>query len=332
MPPVRCNFASALYDRMVPLAVGEVQPAGLSVNFIDVHHPRDIFDRMIANQEFDASELSSSEYITRHVAGDSTFIALPVFPSRVFRHSFIVVNKDRIKEPKDLNGKRIGVQLYTMTAAVFIRGLLQHEYGVDISSIEWVEGKMEGPGSHGKPSALKPLKPIKITQNTNPTKSLSDLLESGEIDATIGADIPACLGKAPHIDRLFPDFKKVEMDYYKRTGIFPIMHLVAMRRDYYEQNKFAASALYNALNESKELARKRMESTGALRYMLPWLPQELDEIHDVFGEDCWPYGIEENRKTLEALVQCLYDQSMIEKKVPIEELFAPVRKINFRIG
>ncbi|KIW82643.1 hypothetical protein Z517_05670 [Fonsecaea pedrosoi CBS 271.37] len=332
MPPVRCNFASALYDRMVPLAVGEVQPAGLSVNFIDVHHPRDIFDRMIANQEFDASELSSSEYITRHVAGDSTFIALPVFPSRVFRHSFIVVNKDRIKEPKDLNGKRIGVQLYTMTAAVFIRGLLQHEYGVDISSIEWVEGKMEGPGSHGKPSALKPLKPIKITQNTNPTKSLSDLLETGEIDATIGADIPACLGKAPHIDRLFPDFKKVEMDYYKRTGIFPIMHLVAMRRDYYEQNKFAASALYNALNESKELARKRMESTGALRYMLPWLPQELDEIHDVFGEDCWPYGIEENRKTLEALVQYLYDQSMIEKKVPIEELFAPVRKINFRIG
>ncbi|KIX95186.1 uncharacterized protein Z520_09102 [Fonsecaea multimorphosa CBS 102226] len=332
MPPVRCNFASALYDRMVPLAVGEVQPAGLSVNFIDVHHPRDIFDRMIANQEFDASELSSSEYITRHIAGDRTFIALPVFASRVFRHSFIVVNKDRIKEPKDLNGKRVGVQLYTMTAAVFIRGLLQHEYGVDISSIEWVEGKMEGPGSHGKPSALPPLKPIKITQNTNPTKSLSDLLETGEIDATIGADIPACLGKAPHIDRLFPDFKKVEMEYYKRTGIFPIMHLVAMRRDYYEQNKFAASALYNALNDSKELARKRMESTGALRYMLPWLPQELDEIHEVFGEDCWPYGIEENRKTLEALVQYLYDQSMIEKKVPIEELFAPVRKINFRIG
>ncbi|KIW91092.1 uncharacterized protein Z519_07986 [Cladophialophora bantiana CBS 173.52] len=332
MPPVRCNFASALYDRMVPLAMGEVQPAGLSVNFIDVHHPRDIFDRMIANQEFDASELSSSEYITRHVAGDRTFIALPVFPSRVFRHSFIVVNKDRIKEPKDLNGKRIGVQLYTMTAAVFIRGLLQHEYGVDISSIEWVEGKMEGPGSHGKPSALKPLKPINITQNTDPTKSLSDLLEAGEIDATIGADIPACLGKAPHIDRLFPDFKKVEMDYYKRTGIFPIMHLVAMRRDYYDQNRFAASALFNALDDSKELARKRMESTGALRYMLPWLPQELDEIHEVFGEDCWPYGIEENRKTLEALVQYLHDQSMIERKVPIEELFAPVRKINFRIG
>jgi 4,5-dihydroxyphthalate decarboxylase len=332
MAPIKCNFASALYDRMVPLAVGEVQPAGLDVNFIDVHHPRDIFDRMIANQEFDASELSSSEYITRHVAGDSSFVALPVFPSRVFRHGFIVVNKDRIKEPKDLNGKRVGVQLYTMTAAVWIRGLLQHEYGVDLSSIEWVEGKMEGPGSHGKPSALKPLNPIKITQNTNPTKSLSDLLESGDIDATLGADIPACLGKAAHIDRLFPDFKSVEMDYYRRTGIFPIMHLVAMRREYYEQNRFAASALFQGLNDSKELARKRMESTGALRYMLPWLPRELDEIREVFGEDCWPYGVEENRKTLEALVQYLYDQAMIERLVPIEELFAPVRKINFRIG
>ncbi len=332
MAPVKLNFASALYDRMVPLAVGEVQPPGLDINFIDIHHPRDIFDRMIANKEFDASELSSSEYITRHVAGDESFVALPVFASRAFRHSFIVVNKDKIKEPKDLNGKRVGVQLYTMTAAVWIRGLLQHEYGVDLSSIEWIEGKMEGPGSHGKPSALKLLKPIKITQNTDPTKSLSDLLETGEIDATLGADIPACLGKAPQIARLFPDFKRVEMDYYKRTGIFPIMHLVAMRREYYEANRFAASALFQGLNDSKELARKRMQSTGALRYMLPWLPQELDDIREVFGEDCWPYGVEENRKTLEALVLYLFEQAMIERIVPVEELFAPVRKINFRIG
>ncbi|KAJ5609956.1 hypothetical protein N7510_006675 [Penicillium lagena] len=319
---------------MVPLATGEVQPAGLGVNFIEVQHPRDVFNRMVANREFDASELSSSEYITRYVSGDRSFVALPVFASRAFRHSFICVNTNTIKEPKDLNGKRVGVQLYTMTAAVWIRGLLQHEYGVDLSSIEWVEGKMEGPGSHGKPSSLPPLKPIKITQNTDPTKSLSDLLEFGEIEATIGADIPECLGKAsaPHIQRLFPNFKQVEMDYYKRTGIFPIMHLVAMRREYYEANRFAASSLFNALNDSKEMARKRMESLGALRYMLPWLSQDLDEIRDVFGGDCWPYGVADNRKTLEALVQYLYEQSMIEIIIPIDELFAPVRKVNFRIG
>ncbi|KAK8219313.1 hypothetical protein M8818_001047 [Zalaria obscura] len=331
MPPIPLSFACGLYDRMVPLANGEVQPSGLSLNFLEFHHPRDVFDRMVANKEFDASELSSSEYICRHAAGKRDFIALPVFPSRAFRHSFIAVNTDKIKKPSDLNGKRVGVQLYTMTAAVWIRGVLQHEYGVDPSTIEWVEGKMEGPGLHGKPSNLPPRKPIKITQNNNPNKSLSDLLADGEIDATIGADVPACLNKKPNIRRLFPDFREVEKDYYKRTGIFPVMHLVAMRRDYYEQYKFAASSLFNALDESKELARKRMNFTGALRYMLPWLPADLDEIEETFGDDCWPYGVEANRKTLEALVRFLEDQSMIEKAMPIEELFAPVRPVNFKI-
>jgi 4,5-dihydroxyphthalate decarboxylase len=332
MAPLNCNFASAVYDRMVPLALGEVQPAGLNVNFIDVQHPRDIFDRIIANREFDASELSASEYITRYVSGDRSFVAIPVFPSRAFRHSFICINTNTVKEPKDLNGKRIGVQLYTMTAAVWIRGVLQHEYGIDLSSIEWVEGKMEGPGSHGKPSSLPPLAPVKITQNTNPTKSLSDLLRDGEVDATIGGDIPECLGKAPHVRRLFPDFKQVEMDYYKRTGVFPIMHLVVLRREYYEANRFVASSLFQALDGSKEMARKRMELMTALRYMIPWLGQELDDIQATFGGDCWPYGLEENRKTLEALVQYLYEQNMIERPVSVDELFVPVRKNNFRIG
>lgn len=217
-----------------------------------------------------------------------------------------------------------------MTAAVYIRGLLQHEYGVDLSSIEWVEGKMEGPGSHGKPSSLPTLKPVKITANTQP-KSLSQLLEDGDIDATIGADVPDCLGRAPHIERLFPDFKEVEKAYYKKTGIFPIMHLVAMRREYYEQNKFAASSLFSALNDAKNVAKARMEFTGALRYMLPWLPAYLDETKEAFGDDCWPYGVEPNRKTLEALVQYLEEQSMIEKSVSVDELFAPVRTTNFVI-
>ena len=332
MAPLTVNFASGLYDRMVPLATGEVPTPGLNVNFIEVQHPRDVFDRMIANREFDASELSASEYITRYVSGDRSFVAIPVFASRVFRHGFIAVNRDRIKKPSDLNGKRIGVQLYTMTAAVFIRGLLQHEYGVDLSTIEWVEGKMEAPGSHGKPSSLPPLKPVKITQNKDPNRSLSQLLEDGLIDATLGADLPECLGRAPHIARLFPDFKSVEMAYFKKTGIFPIMHLVALRREFYEQNRFVASGLFNVLNDSKNIAKARMNSTGALRYMLPWLPAELDDINEVFGGDCWPYGVEPNRKTLEALVQYLEEQSMIERVVPIEDLFATVREIGFKIG
>lgn len=330
MPQLPVTFASGLYDRMVPLATGEVRAKGVSINFLEITHPRDIFDRMVGNQEFDASELSASEYITRYVSGDRSFIALPVFPSRAFRHSFIAVNINKVRKPSDLNGKRIGVQLYTMTAAVWQRGILQHEYGVDLSSIEWIEGKMEGPGSHGKPSALPPLKPMKITRNQT-GKSLSKLLEDGDIDATIGADPPDCLGRVSHIQRLFPDFRNEEKSYFQKTGVFPIMHLVVLRRELYEKHKFVATSLFEALTESKEIARRRMQFTGALRYMLPWISADLDEIRDVFGDDCWPYGVEKNRKTLEALIQFLHEQSMTERTVSVDELFAPVTLTSFRM-
>lgn len=218
-----------------------------------------------------------------------------------------------------------------MTAAVWQRGLLQYEYGMALSSIEWVEGKMEGPGSHGKPSSLPALRPVNITQNTNPEKPLSHLLRDGEIDATVGADPPECLGRSPHVRRLFPDFKQMEKDYFRWTGIFPIMHLVAIRRELYEKNRWIATNLFEAIDKSKELARKRMLTTSAFCYMLPWLPEAIDDIRETFGEDCWPYGLGANRKTLEALVTYLEDQFMIERKIPIEELFAPVRPANFRI-
>ncbi|KAL9051270.1 MAG: hypothetical protein Q9162_006113 [Coniocarpon cinnabarinum] len=329
MAPLHLTFASGLYDRMVPLATGEIRPKGIDLNFLDITHPRDVFDRMVGDQEFDLSELSSSEYITRFVAGDKTFVAIPVFPSRAFRHSFIAVNTNLVKKPGDLNGKKIGVQLYTMTAAVWQRGILQHEYGVNLDSVEWIEGKMEGPGAHGKPSALPTLRPVNITRNDNAEKSLSDLLADGEIAATIGADPPTCLGKASHVQRLFPDFRNEEKSYFQRTGVFPIMHLVAIRRELCEQHRWIASSLYEAFDESKEIARRRMNFTGALRYMLPWLSADLDEIQEVFGDDCWPYGVDSNRRTLESLVQYLHEQGMIERTVAIEELFAPVRPASF---
>jgi 4,5-dihydroxyphthalate decarboxylase len=318
------TFACGLYDRMTALQTGEVQVDGVDLNFIPVHHPRDLFDRMVGGLEFDASEMSASEYITRHVAKKSEFVALPVFPSRTFRHGFITVDSRVIKSAKDLAGKKIGVQLYTMTAAIWIRGLLQHDQNVDLSSVQWIEGAIDSPKPHGKPTVLPPLKPVAIKANDS-GKSLSDLLEAGEIQAVIGADLPPCFGKAPHVKRLFPDFKAEEQAYFKRTGIFPIMHLVVLRRAFYERYPFVATSLFNAFNESKALAYKRMRYLGALRYMLPWLQSEIEEIDAVFGADPWPYGVEPNRKALEALVQFLADQSMIERTVPIEELFASVR-------
>jgi 4,5-dihydroxyphthalate decarboxylase len=246
----------------------------------------------------------------------------------MFRHGFIAVDSRVIREPKDLEGKRVGVQLYTMTAAIWIRGLLQHDHGVDLSTIQWVEGAMESPKPHGRPTVLPPLKPVTIVSNTS-GKSLSQLLEQGDVQAVIGADLPSSFGKSPHIKRLFPDFREAEKAYYRRTKIFPIMHLVVLRRDFHERHPFVATSLFNAFNESKALAHERMRYLGALRYMLPWLPAELDEIEDVFGGDPWPYGIEPNRQTLEALVQFLADQSMIAKPIAVDDLFVNIRSHNW---
>ena len=324
MAPVSVSFACGQYDRMQPLFDGEVKPQGVDLNFIPINHPRDVFDRMVGGKEFDASELSASEYICRYAAGDRQFIALPVFPSRAFRHSFIAINDRTIKKPSDLNGKKVGVQLYTMTAAVWIRGLLK-KHGVDLSSVHWVEGAIEHPGAHGKPTVLPVRHKVNIASNTDTKRSISDLIADGEIDATIGADPPTTLGVAPHVKRLFPDFKEDEKKYYKETGIFPIMHLVVIRRELHEKYPFVASSLFEAFEKSKNIALARMKFTGALRYMLPWLPSELDDIKETFGDDPWPYGVDANRKTLEALVECLVDQSMIEKAPSVDELFANVK-------
>jgi 4,5-dihydroxyphthalate decarboxylase len=323
MTALPMTFACGLYDRMTALYTGEVRPAGIDLNFIAVNDPRALFDRMAARQEFDASEMSTSEYVSRFAAGKCPFVAIPVFPSRMFRHGFITVDSRVVKTPKDLEGKRIGIQLYTMTAAVWIRGLLQHDHGVDLSNIQWVEGAMEEPKPHGNPTVLPPLKPISIVANTS-GKSLSELLEAGDIQAVIGADVPSAIRRAPHVKRLFPDFRAEEKAYYRRTKIFPIMHLVVLRREFHERHPFAATSLFNALEESRSLAQRRMRYIGALRYMLPWLPAELDEIDEVFGGDPWPYGIEANRPTLEALVRFLADQSMIAAPVKLEDLFVPV--------
>ncbi|PSK59160.1 hypothetical protein B9Z65_3484 [Elsinoe australis] len=330
MSPLPLTFACAPYDRMLSLLTGETRPLGIDLRFLTIDHPRDVFDRFATTTDFDLAELSASEYITLYASGDRRFIALPVFPSRAFRHSFIAVNGAKIKSPKDLEGKRIGVQHYTMTAAVWQRGILKHEYGVDLSNVEWVEGKMEGPGSHGKPGSLKPPANVRIVRNEDKGRSLSDLLRDGDVDATIGADPPACLGQG-EVRRLWVDFKAEEKDFYKRTGVFPIMHLVAIRRELWERESWIGTSLLEAFVESKELARKRMESTSALRYMLPWLPEALDDIKQTFGDDCWPYGVEDNKKTLEALVMYLEEQGLIDRRVPLEELFAPVKPANFPI-
>jgi 4,5-dihydroxyphthalate decarboxylase len=323
MPEVSITFACGLYDRMLALYTGEVKPEGIDLNFLAIDDPRQIFDRMGKNLEFDACEMSSSEVFSRYAAGRREMVALPVFPSRVFRHGFITVNRKAVKTPKDLEGKRIGVPLYTQTAALFIRGLLKDEYGVDLSGAHWVQGATNSADSHGNPAAPPLLKPVSIEQNRS-GYSLSELLERGDIQAIIGSGLPDALRTNPDVQRLFPDFHALELDYYRRTRVFPIMHLVALRRDVYERHPFIATSLYQAMNEAKNIALEKMRHVGALRYMLPGMTAELDEIDATFGGDPWPYGIEPNRPTLEALVRYLAEQSLIKAPIPIDELFVPI--------
>jgi 4,5-dihydroxyphthalate decarboxylase len=316
------TFACGLYDRMLALYTGDIKPEGIDLNFLVMDNPREIFDRMSNSLEFDACEMSSSEFISRFAAKKLPFVALPVFASRVFRHGFIVVNRKHVKTAKDLEGKRIGVPLYTQTAALFIRGLMQHDLGIDLSTIEWVQGAINEPGGYGNPNVVPMLKPVNLKNNTT-GKSLNDLLEAGEIQALIGSNLPRALKRNPDVVRLFPDYRDKEQDYYRRTKIFPIMHLIVIRNDVYEKNPFVATSLYDAFEAAKNRAWEKMRISGTLRYMLPWLPDDVQEIDDLFGGDCWPYGIEPNRPTLEAMVGYMVDQGLIPDKIPIEKLFVP---------
>jgi 4,5-dihydroxyphthalate decarboxylase len=322
MAALPITFACGLYDRMLALYTGDVKPDGIDLNFLVLDNPREIFDRMTARLEFDVCEMSSSEYVSRFAAGKLPFVALPVFASRVFRHGFIVVNRRFVNAPKDLAGKRIGVPLYTQTAAIFIRGLMHNDLGIDLSGIEWVQGAVNEPGSYGRPALMPLLKTVNVTPN-HTGKSLSDLLEAGEIHAIVGSNLPRSLNRHPDVVRLFPDYRAREQDYFRRTRIFPIMHLVVIRKDLYERHPFVATSLYDAFCAAKDWAWQKLRFPGTLRCMLPWLPADLEEIDALFGGDCWPYGVGPNRPTLEALVTYLAEQGLIAAPIPIEKLFVP---------
>src|SRR5690348_13489575 len=198
MSKLRLSFACGPYDRVEALQYNRVEIEGIDLSFVEIQAPREIFDRMVGAREFDVSELSLAEHVAMTARGGSPFVAIPVFPSKAFRHGFICVNRDAgIREPKDLAGKRIGVPLYTMTAAIWNRGDLQNIYGVDLSEVEWVQGAVEAPGTHGKPPAPpKLLQPINLRVNTS-NKSLSDMLADGEIGALIGSRLPDSLRTRP---------------------------------------------------------------------------------------------------------------------------------------
>lgn len=324
MPNLNLRFACGSYDRIEALKDGSVRPEGIDLDMAVFDDPRALFDRMTASDEFDVAEMSSAEHIALTSTRSSPFIALPVFTSRVFRHSFICYNAaSGIREPKDLEGKRIGVPLYSMSAAIWCRGLLRDDYGVDLAGVTWVEGSMDRAGTHGAPRRHSLAVPTRIETNSSP-HSLSELLASGELDATLGALMPSNFGADANIRRLFQNYRGAERDYYVRTGIHPIMHLIVVRRRVFETNPWIAASLYKAFERAKYLALQRMFFTGAPKSMLPFLHAEVEETQSLFGPDPWPDGIEANRKTLDKLVEYMRADGLITRIPGLNEIFAEV--------
>ncbi|MEE9144276.1 MAG: PhnD/SsuA/transferrin family substrate-binding protein [Candidatus Binatia bacterium] len=318
------------YDRTRALQEGRVQVEGVDLTYLPLH-VEETFWRMLRYQDFDAAELSMSSYLMARDKGTPRFIAIPVFPSRFFRHSCIFINtKSGIEEPKDLVGRRVGVPEYQITAAVWARGILQHEYGVTPEKMKWFTGGAEDPGRQEK---LRPDLPKNIEiQRIGPDRTLSSMLEQGEIDALICAHVPSpFVRRSPNVKRLFPNFREVEKDYYRRTKIFPIMHTVALREEVYEKNPWVAQSLCKAFSEAKKICEETMYKYSALKYMLAWSVAEMEEERELFGENLWPYGLEDNRHILETLVQYAHEQGLIKRKLDLKELFAPNTLEEFKI-
>ena len=318
------TMACGPYDRMEALAQGVLQPEGIDLRYLAIQSPPEIFARMIKSRSFDVAEMSLAHYFIMRVRGDFPFVAIPVFPSRVFRHGFIFVSKSSgIKTPKDLEGRRVGVQEYRQTAGVWVRGILQHEYGVNLDTIQWVEGGVNEPRAPDHDMDLRPVRPLKL-ELIPEDRTLNDMLEAGEIDAYFGARRPAAMDKGKNVARLFPDYRQREKEFYRRTGFHPIMHTLVIREDLFREQPWAPESLYKAIEESKRWMLKQMRFSGAQRFMLPWLHDEIAEMDELMGSDPWPYGVEKNRRILEAFMQYLVDQHFLEKPVPIDGLFTPI--------
>jgi 4,5-dihydroxyphthalate decarboxylase len=316
MSNLRLTFACGPYDRTQAVRDGTIVPDGIDLIYLALQ-PAEIFWRMLQYREFDASEMSLSNYTMLLAAGESPFIAIPVFPSRVFRHGYFFINTDKgIKTPADLKGKRGGVPEYSMTAAVYMRGLLEHEYGVKPTDIEWVQGRADRIG-HKLPDGVRlTMAPAGV--------ELGDLLARGEIDFMMSANNPLSFRRgAPNVRRLFPNYAELEKDYYRRTKIYPIMHTVVIRRDIYERDPWVALSLYKALVRAKHYSQQLMTETGSPKASFAWLQPLIEEEQSIIGKDWYPYGIEANRESIEALLQYSYEQGLSRRRVKLEELFAP---------
>jgi 4,5-dihydroxyphthalate decarboxylase len=330
MSRLRLSFGCWNYDRTRALMDGSLEPDG--IDLVSLAMPvEETFFRMARHREFDVAEMSLSSYTVSLFRDPAPFIAIPVFPSRYFRHSCIYLNANAgIAEPRDLIGKRVGTPEYQMTAPVWIRGILQDEYGIPVDKVTYVTGGEEEPGRSEKikldlPPSIK-VEPI------GPTQTLSQMLADGEIDALHTARKPSTFEAGDgRVTRLFEDYVEVERAYFRKTGIFPIMHTIIIRREIYERDRWVAQSLYKAFCESQRRTYADLRETAAAKAMLPWLQAHVEDARRELGDDYWPYGFEKNRDTLATFLRYHHEQGLSERRLEPEDLFAPETLEAFKI-
>jgi 4,5-dihydroxyphthalate decarboxylase len=322
MNKLRLSVAMGDYDRTRPIADGRVAIDGVAPNCMFLS-PEEMFFRAFRHQAFDISELSLSSYAISVARGDPHYVAVPVFLSRAFRHTSAYVRTDKgIARPEDLRGKRIGIAEYQLSANVWFRGIMQDEYGVSPRDVTWVRGGMN---TAGRPEKIKVVLPSDVKVEEAPERTTLDaLLRSGEIDGFVGPRSPRCFDEDhPQVDRLFPDTIAAAEAYYRKIGIFPIMHVLGVRRSLAETHPWLPGALLKAFTHAKEMAEAALADTSATKVTMPFVEDNLRRARRLMGPDVWTYGAAANRKVLETFLGYHFDQGLSPRRVDVDELFHP---------
>lgn len=328
MPKLNLSVAVGDYDRTRPLIDGTVQIDGVEPVFMTLS-PEEIFFRAFRNVEFDICELSLSSFTVKTAEGTCPYVGVPAFVSRAFRHTSIYVRTDRVRVPADLKGRKVGVPEYQLTANVWARAILEDDHGVKPSDIHWIRAGIEEPG---RPEKIKLELPPDVRLDDGPEGStISQLLADGEIDGFIAPRPPSLKTPHPHIGWLFPDPIAAGRDYFKRTGIFPIMHLTGVRRELAEKHPWLPGAVLKAFEQAKRVALARLSDTSATKVTLPFVEEQLAAARALMGEDFWSYGLEPNRKVLETFLRHHHRQGLSKRLVSPEELFHPATHETFKL-
>lgn len=329
MTKLNLSVAMGDYDRTRALLDGTVQIDGVDPVYMTLS-PEETFFRAFRNVEFDISELSLSSYLVKASKGESPYVAVPVFLSRAFRHTSIYVRKDRIKRPEDLKGCRIGVPEYQLTAIVWARSILQDDFGVRPEDVTWVRGGIDEPG---RPEKIKlQLPPDVRMENAPEGDTISAMLDRGDIDAFIAPRPPGgAAATNPDVGWLFPDPTAVAKDYYQRTGVFPIMHVVGIKKEVAAKHPWLPGAVLKAFEQAKKAALEKLADTSATKVTLPFVEEQLKAARDLMGDDYWSYGVDANRKTLATFVRHHHSQGLSARLMSVDEIFHPAIYESFKI-